>query len=66
MFQIHAMLFLKWRKLLVDNNIQKVVAFDYIMTILLVLIRVTLKSKFYIIMRNINTLSQKKKYEKNI
>lgn len=56
--------FLKMRKLLIDNNIQKVVAFDYIMTILLVLIRVTLKSKFYIIMRNINTLSQKKNMKK--
>lgn len=56
--------FFKMRKLLVDNNIQKVVAFDYIMTILLVLIRVTLKSKFYIIMRNINTLSQKKNMKK--
>ena len=56
--------FFKMRKLLLNNNIQKVVAFDYIMTILLVLIRVTLKSKFYIIMRNINTLSQKKNMKK--
>ena len=56
--------FFKIRKLLVDNNIQKVVAFDYIMTILLVLIRVSLKNKFYIIMRNINTLSQKKNMKK--
>ena len=56
--------FFKMRKLLLDNNIQKVVAFDYIMTILLVLIRVTLKNKFYIIMRNINTLSQKKNMKK--
>lgn len=56
--------FFKMRKLLIDNNIQKVVAFDYIMTILLVLIRATLKSKFYIIMRNINTLSQKKNMKK--
>lgn len=56
--------FFKMRKLFIDNNFQKVVAFDYIMTILLVFTRVTLKNKFFIIMRNINTLSQKENIKK--
>jgi len=53
------------RKYIKDNNTDKIVIFNYELTVLSVLIRYTIKNKFKIIARNINTLSFKKKLVKS-
>lgn len=51
--------FFELRKFIKKNKIKKVIAFDYVMVILLVIIKMTIIKKYKIIFRNINTLSSK-------
>ena len=59
--------FFKIRRLIQNKNIKKVVAFDYVMVVILSIINKSfLKKKFYLILRNINTLSKKKIQKQSI
>lgn len=50
--------FFRIRELIKDEKIKKIIAFDYVMVVLLTMINCTLlNKKFYLIMRNINTIS---------
>lgn len=53
------------RKYIKDNKLDKIIIFNYELTVLSVIIRYSIKNKFKIIARNINTLSFKKKLVKS-
>ncbi|TDB60656.1 glycosyltransferase [Photorhabdus khanii] len=54
------------RSWIIENKPQKIVAFNYELTVLLVLVRYTIRKSFSIITRNVNTISKETKHTRGI
>lgn len=58
--------FFKIRSWVNKNNPSKVVVFNYYLSIMLILVRATVRNRFYILSRNINSFSHLSQHENNV